>query len=129
MLIGKPDPPSYNYVIFTGDIPHEKTIDFYDPCDIFIMPNRFWNYKVEGLPNAVLEASARGKPVIAGAHGGSKEAVKHGLTGYLVNPESIDETADAILDLLGDERKEKQMGDNGRNMVERFFTEYRGRDG
>ena len=46
-----------------------------------------------------------------------------------MNPESIDEMADAILDLLGDERKEKQMGDNGRNMVERFFTEYRRRDG
>jgi phosphatidylinositol alpha-1,6-mannosyltransferase len=111
------------YVIFTGGVPHEKIIDFYDLCDVFIMPNRPWNNKVEGLPNAVLEASARGKPVIAGSHGGSKEAVKHGLTGYLVNPESIEEVADAISGLLSDEREARKMGENGRQMIERFFTE------
>ncbi|MBI2485389.1 MAG: glycosyltransferase family 4 protein [Deltaproteobacteria bacterium] len=110
-------------VIFTGGVPHEKTIDFYDLCDVFIMPNRPWNNKVEGLPNAFLEASARGKPAIAGDHGGSKEAIQHGLTGYLVNPESIDEIADAILVLLSDEEKARNMGENAKLMVEKSFTE------
>lgn len=111
------------HVVFTGGIPHERTIDFYDMCDVFIMPNRFWNNKVEGLPNAILEGSARGKPIIAGAHGGSKEAVKHGITGYLVNPENTDEIANTIVELLGDEKKAKQMGQNGRLMVKSMFAE------
>jgi phosphatidylinositol alpha-1,6-mannosyltransferase len=110
-------------VIFTGGVPHEETIDFYDLCDVFIMPNRLWNDKVEGLPNALLEASARGKPAIAGDHGGSKEAIQHGLTGYLVNPESIDEIADAILALIMDEEKARNMGENAKLMVEKSFTE------
>jgi phosphatidylinositol alpha-1,6-mannosyltransferase len=110
-------------VIFTGGVPHEETIDFYDLCNVFIMPNRLWNDKVEGLPNALLEASARGKPAIAGDHGGSKEAIQHGLTGYLVNPESIDEIADAILALIMDEEKARNMGENAKLMVEKSFTE------
>ena len=110
-------------VIFTGGVPHEKTIDFYDLCDVFIMPNRPWNNKVEGLPNALLEAGARRKPAIAGDHGGSKEAIQHGLTGYLVNPESADEIADAILALLMDEEKARNMGENAKRMIERSFTE------
>jgi phosphatidylinositol alpha-1,6-mannosyltransferase len=110
-------------VIFTGGVPHEETINFYDLCDIFIMPNRFWNNKVEGLPNALLEASARGKPVIAGANGGSKEAVKHGITGFLVNPEDIEEIAGVILDLLENEKKARTMGENGKQMIRQIFTE------
>ncbi len=110
-------------VIFTGGVSHEKIIDYYDSCDIFIMPNRPWNNKVEGLPNALLEASARGKPTIAGDHGGSKEAIKHGLTGYLVNPLSAEEIADAITTLLDNEEKAQSMGKNGKEMIERHFTE------
>lgn len=29
-----------DYIIFTGGIPQERMIDFYDLCDIFVMPNR-----------------------------------------------------------------------------------------
>ena len=110
-------------VVFAGGVPHEKTIDYYDLCDIFVMPNRPWNNKVEGLPNALLEASARGKPTIAGAHGGSKEAIKHGITGYLVNPESIDEIADAMIILLDNVEKAQNMGKNGKEMIKQFFSE------
>ncbi|MEZ4547868.1 MAG: glycosyltransferase [Thermodesulfobacteriota bacterium] len=62
-------------VIFTGGVGHADVIDYFDLSDAFIMPNRYWNNKIEGLPNVLLEASARGKPVIAGNHGGSVEAV------------------------------------------------------
>lgn len=112
-----------DFVNFIGGVPHDKTIDFYDLCDIFIMPNRLWNDKVEGLPNAIIEASARGKPVIAGAHGGSIEAVRDGITGYTVNPENIEEISDVIIKLLNDDRKLKELGENGRNIIKKEFNE------
>jgi glycosyltransferase involved in cell wall biosynthesis len=40
-----------------------------------------------------------------------------------VNPESIDEIADAILALIMDEEKARNMGENAKLMVEKSFTE------
>ena len=87
------------------------------------MPNRFWNNKVEGLPNALIEAGARSKPLIAGDHGGSKEAVINNKTGILVNPESADEVAHAILSILRDEKTGLEMGKLGRENIINKHTE------
>jgi phosphatidyl-myo-inositol dimannoside synthase len=111
------------HVIFTGGVRHEDTLDYYDLADIFIMPNRYWNNKIEGLPNAIIEASARSKPVIAGDHGGSREAVEDGVTGILVDPESVDDTTEAILSLLNDGTIVRKMGEKGRERVLKYHTE------
>jgi len=110
-------------VIFTGGVKHEETINFFDLSDIFIMPNRYWNNKVEGLPNSLIEASARGKPLIAGDHGGSKEAVKNNTTGLLVNPESVENVAQAIITILKDESLASEMGKAGRENILKYHTE------
>jgi len=110
-------------VIFTGGVSHDEAINYFDLCDIFIMPNRFWNNKIEGLPNALIEASARGKPLIAGNHGGSKEAVINNETGFLVDPESVDDVARAILLILKDEKLGPEMGKLGRENIINKHTE------
>lgn len=110
-------------VVFAGSVPHEDTIHYYDLADVFVMPNRFWNGKVEGLPNSVIEASARGLPVIVGKHGGSLEAVKDGVTGYLVDPTSPEDIAQAIIRVLKDQELGRRMGEKGREMVLDKFIE------
>lgn len=110
-------------VIFTGGVAHEETINFFDLADIFIMPNRYWNNKIEGLPNALIEASARGKPLIAGDHGGSKEAVRNNMTGLLVDPESVEDVARAILEILKDKKRAMEMGKSGKETVTKYHTE------
>ena len=110
-------------VIFTGGVKHENTMSFFDLSDIFIMPNRYWNNKVEGLPNSLLEAAARSKPLIAGDHGGSREAVINNETGFLVDPESVEDIANAILAILGDSGKASQMGASGKKRIEQLHTE------
>jgi glycosyltransferase involved in cell wall biosynthesis len=49
--------------------------------DIFLLTSR-----VEGTPNALLEASALGVPVVTTNAGGAREAVVEGVTGYIVDP-------------------------------------------
>jgi glycosyltransferase involved in cell wall biosynthesis len=112
-------------VIFAGPVPQSEVVNFYDLCDIFIMPNRTIKdaENIEGLPNVVLEAASRGKPVIAGIPGGSKEVIEHGETGYVVNGGNIDEIAKCILDLLNDETKARNFGARGRQRIEKIFTE------
>ncbi len=56
-------------------------LSFVGAADIFVNPS-----SVEGLPVAILEAMALGKPVVAAAAGGVPGIVKDGETGILVEP-------------------------------------------
>jgi glycosyltransferase involved in cell wall biosynthesis len=84
---------------------------------VFAMSSR-----VEAMPNAVLEAMAGSRPVVATSVGGLPEIVDHGRTGLLVPPGRPDELAGALLDLLSDPDRAAAMGAAGRARVEREFT-------
>jgi len=90
-----------------------------------VMPNRAVGGRIEGLPNSLLEAAARGKPIVAGANFGSREAVDDGKSGYLVQPDNLDEISTALLDLLKDEEKALAFGRNGKQKIQKQFSEDR----
>jgi len=75
----------------------------------------------EGFPNAVLEAMAAGRPVVASAVGGIPEAVVHGETGLLVPPGDPAALAEAIMDVLGDPPRAERMGRAGKLQVNARF--------
>jgi glycosyltransferase involved in cell wall biosynthesis len=88
-------------------------------ADIFVLPSRS-----EGFSNAIIEAMASSLPVVATDVGGNAEAVKDGITGFLVPSEDPDALSAAILRLLSDPSLAKAMGAAGRKVVaERFTTE------
>ena len=82
-------------VIFAGCAPDEDLIDYYNLCDVFVMPS-----KMEGFGFVFLEALACGKPVIAGNKDGSRDALLDGELGILVDPDNIDKTGGAIINVL-----------------------------
>ena len=84
-----------NSVILAGNIPDEEIGDYYNLCDLFIMPS-----SQEGFGVVFLEALASGKPVIAGNIDGSRDAVLGGELGLLVDPENNNEIAQAIIQVL-----------------------------
>ena len=69
----------------------------------------------EGMPNAVLEAMAAGRPVVASRVPGMDEVVRHGATGYLVPPADARALATAITRLLKDPSAAARMGAAGRD--------------
>ena len=73
----------------------------------------------EGLPNAIMEAMAAGLPVVATAVGGSPELVIPGETGQLAPPAAPALLADALLDVLADPVRARQMGTRGRRLIAR----------
>jgi glycosyltransferase involved in cell wall biosynthesis len=74
----------------------------------------------EGLPRAVMEAMAVGKPVVATNVRGNCDLVEDGVNGYLVhlgNPYSL---ADAILKLVRNPELAQQFGKAGRKKIEDY---------
>lgn len=82
-------------VIFAGFVPDHELADYYNLCDLFAMPS-----KGEGFGIVYLEALACGKPTIGGNQDGAIDALCHGELGVLVNPDSIDEIAETIVQIL-----------------------------
>jgi glycosyltransferase involved in cell wall biosynthesis len=82
-------------VVFCGFLSQQRLIDCYNLCDVFVMPS-----KGEGFGIVFLEALACGKPVIAGNQDASKEALLHGELGLLVDPDNVEEIAEAIIRIL-----------------------------
>lgn len=112
-------------VIFCGFVEDDELLEYYNTCDIFVMPSREDEKDfepVEGFGIVYLEANACRKPVIGGRSGGVPEAVIDGVTGLLVDPLSKEEIKNAILKLLQDEEYAKQLGWQGRKRVEDNFN-------
>jgi glycosyltransferase involved in cell wall biosynthesis len=86
-------------------------------CDLFVLPSLY-----EGLPLAVLEAMAAGKPVVATAIGGTDEAVVDGVTGLLVPPSNPAALAGAIRRVLGDDALGRRLGAAGRVRASTCFS-------
>jgi glycosyltransferase involved in cell wall biosynthesis len=76
----------------------------------------------EGLPNAVLEAMASARPVVATAVGGVPELIEEGVTGRLV-PQDDRAVADALVDVLADPVSSARMGTAGRERARLFDWE------
>ena len=90
-------------VVFLGrrsDVPLLLSI-----MDIFVLTSL-----EEGFSNAILEAMAAGKPVIATDVGGNSEAVIHGETGLLVPSMDSNSLADAINNMLCEPEMAEKMG-------------------
>ena len=100
-------------VIFLGHISHDKVKVLLDSVRLLVVPSRS-----EGLGRVILEAFARGRPVVASDVGGIPELVIEGVNGYLISPNDDGQLAARILSLLIDEEAIRTLGLNGRSKVE-----------
>ncbi len=86
---------------------------------IFTLPSTYR----EGLPKAVLEAMAAGRPVVATDIPGCREAVINGETGFLVPPHAPEALAEALGKLIADPSLRARFGAAGRERVEQNFSD------
>ena len=103
-----------DFFVFTGsrnDVP-----DLLALFDIFVISSLH-----EGFSNAIIEAMAAGKPVIAPNSGGNAEAVEHGKTGLLFKPCNSSSLAESLRELLENPERRSAMGNKGRRVVEEKF--------
>lgn len=85
--------------------PRRDALAFIAAADVYVNPS-----EVEGLPVAILEAMALGRPVVATGVGGVPELLTDGENGVLVPAGYPKALAEAINELLGSPRMQAQMG-------------------
>jgi glycosyltransferase involved in cell wall biosynthesis len=113
-----PPPDVADRVLFLGMVPREELIDRYYSSDIFAFAP-IWN---EGFGLPPVEAMAAGLPVVASRSGAVAETVVEGQTGFLVEKNSVEELAEALLVLLKDDGLREAMGRAGRRRAFEHFT-------
>jgi glycosyltransferase involved in cell wall biosynthesis len=97
-------------VVFLGarrDIP-----ELLASMDVFVLSS-----DLEGLPVALLEAMAAGRPVVATASGGIPSVIKDGVTGLLVKTGDEEGLASGIESVLKNSALSELLGENGRAFV------------
>src|SRR4029077_6311655 len=82
-------------VTFAGRIPEEEKLAHYHLADAYVMPSRG-----EGFGIVILEAMAAGIPAMASSKDGSREALRDGMCGPVVDPDDSASVAAGIRAVL-----------------------------
>lgn len=85
---------------------------------IFCLPS----HGGEGVPKAILEAMASGRPVVATDVPGCRDAVEDAVTGLIVPPRNPERLAQAIATLSGDPRLRASMAQAARDRAEALYS-------
>lgn len=109
---------SHPRIRMTGYV--EQTAEFYRAMDVMVLPS--WR---EGFPNAVLEAAATGIPVVTTTTTGSRDSVVPEVTGLLIPPGYPEAISEAVLKLLRDPERRRQMGRAARSWVLEHYIDER----
>ncbi|UHD16236.1 glycosyltransferase family 4 protein [Thiocapsa bogorovii] len=109
-------PPNVELMGFvSGDVLEE----IYQNTRILVSPSTCF----EGFPNAIAQAMAHGKPVVATRIGAAPEIVDDGVTGLLVNPCDARDLADKIAYLWQRPALCREMGRAGREKASAVYSE------
>ncbi|MFH1118042.1 MAG: glycosyltransferase family 4 protein [Pseudomonadota bacterium] len=83
----------------------------------FVLPSVF-----EGSPNVVMEAMAGGLPIVSTRVDGVPELIEDYETGFMVEPRNPEALAEAVIKVLSDGEKCREMGLNAREKVIREYS-------
>ena len=103
-------------VTFTGEIVGKTLIELYQKSDIFVLPSH-----AEGMPLVLLEAMSTGLACIATDVGAIPEVLKPS-GGSIIPPKDVDALRDAMLHLVGKPDIQKEMGEENREIINRYFS-------
>lgn len=99
-----------------GPLRHEEVMALVASARLMVVPS----VMPDPCPTVVLEAMAKGRPVVASANGGIVDMVEDGITGHLVNPGDANALARGISAILASDADAASMGAAARKRVLRF---------
>jgi L-malate glycosyltransferase len=103
-------------VHFTGEVLSDRNLHQF--FDVSALVSRS-----EGFPNAILEALAARRAVVATPVGGIPDLIKHESTGLLVDPDDVDRLVEHFSRISRDAKLATRLGTSGCAMVRQHFHE------
>lgn len=102
-MAGVESQPTCKGIVYKGTLEHDKLPDYYRAADVYCLPTLN-----EGCCNAIVESLSCGTPVISSARPFNDDILNEDNS-LRINPESVDEIADAITKLMVDKEKYNSM--------------------
>jgi glycosyltransferase involved in cell wall biosynthesis len=102
------------WVTFEGLCAQGRVLERMREMDVIVVPSRW-----EGCPYVVLDAWQAGVPVVASSVGGVSDLIRSGENGVLVPPDDPEALCAAVLRLLREPLRRKQLAEAGRHAAER----------
>ena len=108
-----------------GAIPNDQLMPLFSKASIFLMPCiKTKGNDMDGIPVAMMEATACRVPVVSTSISGIPELVKNGVNGWLVREKDFEQLAEVLQKAIVDIDKIKQFGEAGRQLIlEEFCIE------
>jgi glycosyltransferase involved in cell wall biosynthesis len=105
-------------VNWVNRIPHEEVMKLLDEASVVVLPS----YR-EGIPKALIEAAAKGKPIITTDTPGCRDVVVNGLNGFLIAPNSAEELCHSMIKFIKAPHLIETMGNASRKIAIEKFDE------
>jgi glycosyltransferase involved in cell wall biosynthesis len=99
-------------------IPPEQVMKLLDDASVVVLPS----YR-EGIPKALIEAAAKGKPIITTDSPGCRDVVTNGINGFLVAPKKFEEIRDSMIKFIKTPHLIQKMGQASRKIAIEKFDE------
>lgn len=103
-------------VVFAGEVRRSEGV--YPLLDVYVQASR----SEEGMSNSILEAMSNSLPVVATDVGGNREVVEDRVSGFVVDAGDPRAMAEAIIALLEDPLKRRELGAAGLRRVRGRFS-------
>jgi glycosyltransferase involved in cell wall biosynthesis len=104
-------------VTFHDQISRSLVPEFYDACDLCLVPLRKANLFTRNIPSKIYEIMASCRPIIISTEGESRRLVELAGAGLGAAPEDADDLAQKILHLWKDENLRHNLARNGFSFV------------
>lgn len=102
-------------VIFLGE--RSDAADLISLFDVAVLSSR-----IESFPLVLLEYMAASRPIVATGAGGNPEIISDGYSGLIVPPEEPDRIACAVIDLINNPEKTRDLGTTAGRIAEEKFS-------
>lgn len=102
---------------FLGRLSRKELANAFRRCSIFVLPSRY-----EGLGCVYLEAMSSEKVAVGCRGQGIEEIIQHGINGWLVAPEDVEELSAGLRGLLSNAELRRSIGARGRQTILESLT-------
>ncbi len=103
-------------VNYLGRIPDNMLNSAFSAADVFVAPS-----VQDNLPNTIMEALACGTPSVAFDVGGIPDLIVHKENGFLAKPFDVEDLAEGIEWVVGEDQRKKYLSEISRKHVENNF--------